>query len=192
MMAERGLAFTADQMKSMHGQSAWLTAEMIATAFGEPHLVADVYDELHRRMATHLRTNDLPWLPGARELLSELHAENVPCAVVTASNNVIVDAARDRLPDNVAFIVTSDDVQRTKPHPEPYLTAMERLGVAGADTVVLEDSVPGTTSGLAAGAVVYAVPTLVKLEPQPRMVISPTGLAETSWADLIQVWKDYS
>lgn len=190
LMAERGLAFTADDMLAMHGQSAWLSAESIATAFGEPERTAEVYRELHDRIASTIRANDLPWLPGAKRLMDELAEAGVPVAVVTASNGQIIDAARDRLPANVAFIITSDDVTNTKPHPEPYLTAMERLGVAPADVIVLEDSVPGTSAGLASGAVVYAVPTIAELEPHPRLVVSPSGLADTTWAELSEVWRE--
>lgn len=191
IMAERGLAFTPEQLEAMHGQSAWLGAEMIAAHFGEPGRVREIYDDIHARIAGHIRANDLPWLPGAQRLLAELDANEVPCAIVTASNQQIIDAAVERLPGNVRFIVTSDDVLHTKPHPEPYLTAAARLGIDPSDAIVLEDSVPGTSSGLAAGAVVYAVPTLAHLQPQPRMTISSTGLRETTWAELCEVWREH-
>ena len=190
MMAERGLAFTEADLEAMHGQSAWLTAELMAKAYGEPEKTAEIYAELHDRIAGTIRSNDLPWLPGAERLLAELAEAGVPCAVVTASNSQIIEAARERLPEVVRFVITSDDVTNTKPHPEPYLVAMERLGVAPSDVVILEDSVPGVTAGLAAGAVVYAVPTLATLDAHPRLVISQTGLAETTWAELIDVWRE--
>ena len=190
MMAERGLAFTDEEMAAMHGQSAWLSAERIASAFGEPERSADIYADLHDRIAGHIRDHDLPWLPGARKLMAELAAADVPCAIVTASNQQILDAALSRLPRNVLFVVTADDVNNTKPHPEPYLTALDRLGLNPGDVIVLEDSVPGTSSGLAAGCVVYAVPTLASLAPHPRLHLSQTGLTATTWTELSQVWRD--
>jgi beta-phosphoglucomutase-like phosphatase (HAD superfamily) len=51
-----------------------------------------------------------------------------------------------------------DDVERGKPHPDPYLLAAERLGVDITKCVAIEDSPTGVASALAAGAVVLAVP----------------------------------
>lgn len=191
MLAERGLSFSPETLESMRGQSAWITARMLAEAFGEPGNERAHYDELHRRIAQHILDHDLPFLPGARELMAELDSAGVPCAIVTASNRQIIDAAAQRLPGNVELIVTSDDVTHTKPHPEPYLTAARRLGVDPAHTVALEDSVPGTLSALAAGAVVYAVPAQVELAPHPRMRIVGGGLNGSTWADLAGTWHEY-
>ncbi|GAA4902474.1 HAD family phosphatase [Tessaracoccus lubricantis] len=187
MLAEHGVTFTTEQWESMTGQDARLSAAMIAEAIGSDD-VDGLLERLHEGVAEHLRSRDLPYLPGSRELLLELESRGVPCAIVTASSGYILDAARDRLPRHVSFIVTSDDVTRTKPHPEGYLLAMERLGVTPADVVILEDSVPGTMSGLASGAVVYAVPS-VPLEPHRRMHIG-VGLDGIGWDELAKVWRE--
>ena len=55
--------------------------------------------------------------------------------------------------------VNGDDVRRGKPHPDPYLLAAERRGVAPDRCVVIEDAVAGIDAALAAGAQVIAVPT---------------------------------
>ena len=57
-----------------------------------------------------------------------------------------------------------------KPHPEPYLTACNRLGVRPGDCLALEDSIPGCTSGNAAGCVVVAVHNLVAVPKASRRV----------------------
>ena len=102
-----------------------------------------------------------------------------------------MNRTRHLLPASIEFVVSADDVANRKPHPEAYLQAMERLGVTPDEVIVLEDSVPGTTSGLAAGAFVYAVPALARLEDHPRMVVSETGLRETSWSDLKGIWHEF-
>ncbi|QTO36364.1 HAD family phosphatase [Tessaracoccus sp. MC1865] len=186
MLAEHGVTFTTEQWESMTGQDARLSAAMIAEAIGSDD-IDGLLETLLQRVADHLRQRDLPYLPGSRELLVELAALGVPCAIVTASSGSVLDAARDRLPQHVSFIVTSDDVKKTKPHPEGYLLAMERLGVSPKDVVILEDSVPGTLSGLASGAVVYAVPS-VPLEQHRRMHIGE-GLDGITWETLVDVWR---
>jgi beta-phosphoglucomutase-like phosphatase (HAD superfamily) len=57
--------------------------------------------------------------------------------------------------------VTGSDVVHSKPAPDIYLLAAERLGVAPEHCVVLEDSVPGVRAALAAGMTPIQVPDLV-------------------------------
>jgi mannitol-1-/sugar-/sorbitol-6-phosphatase len=99
-------------------------------------------------------------LPGARQLLASLPAERY--AIVTSSTRKLAEArlqtARLPLPE---FFVTSSDIVNGKPHPEPYLKAAGKLGVAAGDCVVVEDVPSGIRSGKAAGARVIAFPTTV-------------------------------
>ena len=67
------------------------------------------------------------------------------------------------------LVVAGDEVERTKPFPDPYLTAAARIGVEPAHCVVLEDSHTGTRAGRAAGALVVAVPSLVDITPAEGM-----------------------
>lgn len=186
MLAEHGVTFTADQWEAMTGQDARLSAATIAEATGSTDVDAALA-EIQGRVAEHIRARDLPYLPGSRELLAELAGRGVPCAIVTASSGFILNAAASRLPANVQFIITSDDVTLTKPHPEGYHLAMERLGVLPEEVLILEDSVPGTQAALASGAVVYAVPS-VPLEPHRRMHVG-NGLDGVTWDQLVDAWR---
>jgi HAD superfamily hydrolase (TIGR01509 family) len=56
------------------------------------------------------------------------------------------------------FCLTHDEYTRSKPHPEPYLTAMERFGLDGGSTVVVEDSERGLQSAVAAGLRCIVIP----------------------------------
>ncbi len=58
-----------------------------------------------------------------------------------------------------ATLVCADEITRGKPDPEPYLLGAERLGVAPADCVVLEDAPAGIAAGKAAGMTVIALRT---------------------------------
>jgi len=58
-------------------------------------------------------------------------------------------------------VVAGNEVQHTKPAPDIYLLAAQRLGVAPSQCVVLEDSVPGVRAALAAGMTPIQVPDLV-------------------------------
>lgn len=113
-----------------------------------------------------------PLMPGARRLLTELAAHGVPAALVSASHRRTIDAMLRSLgPEHFAFTVAGDEVSRTKPHPEPYLTAAARLGADPAACVVIEDTLTGVASAEAAGCRVVAVPSVVPIEPAPRRTV---------------------
>jgi beta-phosphoglucomutase-like phosphatase (HAD superfamily) len=72
------------------------------------------------------------------------------------------------------FSISADDVARTKPFPDPYIEAAQRLGVTTSSCVVFEDSLTGIASAKSAGCAVVAVPHYVEvaLAPKVRVVTS--------------------
>ena len=121
-------------------------------------LLDGVIERVHRRM---------PWRPGARELLADLVAAGVPCALVTMSWRRFADAVVDALPPgSFHTVVAGDDVTDGKPHPEPYLTAARRLSVDPTRCVAIEDSPTGVRSAVAAGCMTIGVPHVVAIPEQ--------------------------
>ena len=117
-------------------------------------------------------TTQIPWQPGARELLDELSGRGVRCALVTMSYARLASTLTDTLPvDTFAAVVTGDQVNDGKPHPEAYLTAMARLGVEPEHCVAIEDSPTGVRSAAAAGCLVVAVPNRVPIPDAPDRVV---------------------
>ena len=125
-----------------------------------PEQIVDVLlDGVVRQMREHV-----PWRPGAHALLESLAAQQVPCALVTMSYTVFAQVLVDALPAGTfAAVVTGDAVTHGKPHPEPYLTAAQRLGVEPAVCIAIEDSPPGVRSAVAAGVPTLAVPHVVSV-----------------------------
>jgi sugar-phosphatase len=97
-------------------------------------------------------------LPGAMELLQALPLER--WAIVTSCTRALagVRMRAAGLP-KPKHLVTSTDVLRGKPDPEPYLKGAQILGVAAKDCLVLEDAPAGIRAGKAAGARVLALRT---------------------------------
>jgi HAD superfamily hydrolase (TIGR01509 family) len=142
---------------------------------------AMLLDAMERR----LRTGPVAWMPGARELLVELAQAGVPCALVSASFRRLVDAVLVAIGQaRHGWFVTSvagDEVEHTKPAPDPYLEAAARLGADPRACVVLEDSPTGVTAGEAAGCAVVAVPSLRPIEPAPhRLVVDALTLVDVA------------
>ncbi len=115
----------------------------------------------------------LPWQPGAQQLLAAVRAAGLATALVTATHRNLVAIALETLGrGNFDTVVCGDDVERGKPDPEPYLTAMSLLGLVAGACLAIEDSPTGATSAAAAGVPVLVVPSEVPVSPGPGLVFA--------------------
>ncbi|MCZ0206675.1 HAD family hydrolase [Streptomyces achromogenes] len=116
----------------------------------------------------------LPLMPGAARLLAELHAHEIPTALVSASHRRIIDRVLAVLgPHHFTLSVAGDEVSRTKPFPDPYLLAAAGLGADPARCAVIEDTATGVAAAEAAGCRVVAVPSVAPIGPAlGRTVVS--------------------
>ncbi|MFD0309688.1 HAD-IA family hydrolase [Streptomyces sp. NPDC059517] len=108
----------------------------------------------------------LPLMPGAARLLAELAAHGIPTALVSASHRRIIDRVLLSLgARNFTLTVAGDEVERTKPFPDPYLIAAAGLGADPARCAVIEDTATGVAAAEAAGCQVVAVPSVAPIAP---------------------------
>lgn len=175
-----GLWSEADQAACLGGTMPATAAYMLARS-GSDLSAEQVAEALIDRMAQLLH-DGVPLRPGASALLDALDAAGVPYGLVSSSYRRLVDAVLDGVGhDRFGVTVAGDEVRRMKPHPDPYLTAAERLGVDPRRCVVLEDSMPGINSGEAAGCAVVGIPGVTPLESTPRRPVR-SSLAEVDVA----------
>jgi HAD superfamily hydrolase (TIGR01509 family) len=136
----------------------------------------DIVQTLTSDVMAQLRRTGVPFRPGARAMLRGLRDQGVRTALVTMSLRRMADAIVALLGfDAFDVVIAGDEVDRPKPHPDPYLRACRRLGVDPRETVAIEDSPNGVRAALAAGATTLGVPLLVPLHS--------TG-AHALWASL--------
>lgn len=139
--------------------------------------------EIIERMVLKFKGN-LPFMPGAVELINDLRAHEVEITLVSASPRSLVDAALSNFEINpFARSISSNDVKITKPDPEGYLLAAASGGHDISNCLVLEDSLTGVTAAKASGAWVLAVPHLVPIQKLGR-VDTTTSLASWSYEKL--------
>ncbi|MGW2636893.1 HAD family hydrolase [Streptomyces sp. NPDC001348] len=126
----------------------------------------------------------LPMMPGAARLLSELHQQRIPTALVSASHRRIIDRVLTSLgPQHFTLSIAGDEVSRTKPHPDPYLLAAAGLAVDPTRCAVVEDTATGVAAAEAAGCHVVAVPSVAPIAPAVRRTVV-TSLEEVDLAFL--------
>jgi sugar-phosphatase len=148
-------------------QHGFVPEEVIRRAHGRPsmatlrELLPDADHEAENREMERWEIEDIDDvvpLPGAMQLLQALPPER--WAIVTSCTRPLAEV-RIRvggLPQP-KHLITSADVQRGKPDPEPYTKGAMSLGFAPADCVVVEDAPAGIRAGKAAGASVIALRT---------------------------------
>jgi pyrophosphatase PpaX len=97
--------------------------------------------------------------PGAVEVVAELAARGHPIGVVTAklTEGALRTLRHVGLAPHVGAVVGADSTARAKPHPDPVLLALERLGRAPAEAVLVGDSSHDVAAARAAGVAAVAV-----------------------------------
>jgi phosphoglycolate phosphatase len=119
----------------------------------------DKWEAVGARWAEEMATARPRALPWARPALRRLRARGVRLGLVTASTRTVVEPnlARLNLDGTFDAIRYSDDVERSKPHPDALLEALDELGVRAADTVYVGDTTVDLAMATAAGVPFVAV-----------------------------------
>ncbi|QYJ05041.1 HAD family phosphatase [Nocardioides panacisoli] len=176
--AEAGGTWTHEDAMGLVGNPLLTSGRYIKDKLGLAESPEQVVERLLDGVVARVE-QEVPWCPGARELLLGLHEAGVPCGLVTMSYQRFVAPILRHLPkETFSVVVTGDAVDNGKPHPEPYLTAAAALGVPPEDCLAIEDSGTGASSAEAAGCTVLVVPNHVTVPPGPRRVFrdSLTGV----------------
>lgn len=187
LVEAHGGTWSHEQAMQLVGQSLTFSAGLLQQA-GVKLEIREIIDSLTAEVISSVR-QQVPWRPGARELLEELHQAGVRCALVTMSEGPLARQVVDSLPrPYFEILVTGDTVARGKPHPEAYLTAVELLQERDPELgihhcVALEDSVPGVAAAVASGVATVAVPHIVPL-PDDGSYALWESLAGRSLAEL--------
>ena len=115
------------------------------------------------RAAAVIREN-LPEKPGIREILSFFRERGVPMAVASSSVRELVDSnlSRAGILDFFDAVVGGQEVARSKPDPDIFLLAAEKIGVAPTDCYVFEDGINGARAGVAAGCATVMIPDFMQ------------------------------
>jgi len=172
LASDYGSEWTKEHGHELIGKSLYDSSAILKERFSIQDLsIQEVIDRLTDEVVSHLQTQ-LPWRPGALELLISLKQAGIPTALVTMSMRRMALTVVDQIPFQ-AFdvVVAGDDVQKGKPDPEPYLLAAKLLGVDPTDCIAFEDSRTGLASAEAAGCVAVGVPNIVPIPQAPNRVL---------------------
>lgn len=184
-----GGSWTHEEALALVGQGLEYSAAIIQSK-GVRLTTEEIVVDQSTRVLAQVR-EQIPWRPGAQELLAAVRAAGIPTALVTMSRRMLADFVAGTIENGFDFVVGGDDVARPKPHPEAYLRATELLGVEARACIAIEDSRPGIAAAVAAGTSAIGVPHVVQLDPSPDYTLWPTLLGRTV-ADLSAVLSSRS
>lgn len=161
--ADRGIALSAEQVDGLVSKKGTL-------------------------FSRHLSSGEVLF-PGAKTAIQEL-AARFPVAIASGALHHEIAAILEGagLLELFPVIVAADDVATSKPSPEPYLTAAQKLGVDPANTVAIEDTITGLQAAQAAGMRTIAVTTT---SPAAQLTMADhvvAGLHEVSSDLLARLW----
>lgn len=163
LAARFGRRWSMDLAHSLVGAELLTSGRVMAREGGVELPPEKIVEELLDGVVARLG-RAVPWRPGARELLADLVDAGVPNALVTMSYRRLAEAVVGDLPQGTfATLVTGDEVEHGKPHPQPYLEAARRLTVPPGECLAIEDSPTGLAAARAAAVPVVAVQHLVPL-----------------------------
>lgn len=166
--AALGHALPPDYWLRMVGTGDAACRAMLVQSLGEAE--ADALLAHSGRLYDEVVAAGIPHRPGILPLLRWLDARGVPRAVATSTRRPLALRKLEKagLLEYFGAVCTSSDVLHPKPAPDVYLLAAQRLGVAPARCVVLEDSPTGVRAALAAGMTPIQVPDLLPPDAQVR------------------------
>lgn len=175
LVEAHGGTWTDEQAHLLVGQALEFSASVLQEA-GVKLSRREIIDHLTAEVAAKC-AEQIPWRPGARELLHSLNAAGVRCALVTMSFTPLAEAIVSGLPaGSLEFMITGEMVSSGKPDPEAYHLAFDTMAadhvartgeeLDRARCLAIEDSVPGTASAAASGMITVAVPHYSALPEQ--------------------------
>ncbi|GAA0363590.1 HAD-IA family hydrolase [Bowmanella denitrificans] len=137
-----------------------------------PHLDADEEDGWLFAEEARVTTGVVP-ISGASEWLQRVSALNMPWGIATSSNRSValarLNAANLPVPE---VLITGDQVEQGKPHPQHFLLAAEKLGVNPARCLAFEDSPNGILSAQSAGCDVIVIGESAHASAQAQQVVA--------------------
>jgi len=159
LLAEHGVTYRGEYHRNVLGVSYRLAVEFYKKAFG----LSVSTDEMMRRrgeIAADFFANRIDVFPSTKPVLQQLRQMNLHLAVATSSMSASARPflARHALTTFFDVIVTGEEVEHGKPHPDIYLRAAEKLGVAADTSLVIEDALSGIAAAKAAKMRVAAIP----------------------------------
>lgn len=183
LVSAHGGTWHPDDSEHLIGKDLRYSAEYLQRVGGVTMPTEEIIHSLQDLVVERVQ-HEVPWRPGAVELIAALREAAVPQALVTMSWAKMALAIAAEFPDGTfASVVSGDRVERGKPFPDAYLLALQELGVAAEGATAIEDSPTGAAAAKASGVHVIVVPYLASIDRELYRI--EESLTRLTPADLV-------
>ncbi len=150
---------TPMHLKHIRGQNKQGCKNTFTNFFGNQFPYDDITAQIRDRMEAQLNEH-VPIKTGLVEFLQAAHAKGIPMAVASSTNRdkVIRNLKKANVEQYIDVIVGGDEIENSKPSPDIFILAAQRLGVKAEDCIAFEDSYNGVKSANAAGCYTVMIP----------------------------------
>ena len=164
VLNEAGISTTPREVYLLEGQRTTQVLSGIFEARNLPFSNAQIQEMTDRRRDYQAEIG-CDFFSGIWQLLAEVRAEGIKSAVVTGSSRKSIQLVITKnLEHYFDVVISADDVLHPKPHPEPFLLAASKLGIAPSNCLVVENAPFGVLSAKAAGCRVIGICTTLPPE----------------------------
>ena len=185
---EEGIPFTREDNHRQRGVSRMESLEVLLEKSDKEYS-----DEQKLEMATRKNSYYVTFLedltpadllPGARAMLEGLRRKDIKLAVGSSSRNTPLIMAKVDLNRYFDAVADGNDISNSKPDPEVFLLAAERLGLKSEECLVVEDAEAGVEAARRAGMAVFAIGPA---ERHPDCVNRADGLDDVTPEKMLEV-----
>ncbi len=160
IFARYGIEVPASVYSDFKGQTEADVFNFVVREYGNgSHDPRVLVSDKHRVYAELM--DEMEPIDGALDFIRFLSDLGVPMALTTSAIRANQEKAFDlfRLGPYFQVVITAEDVTRPKPHPQPYRITASRMQQDPVQCLVIEDSLNGVRSALAAGCRIAALTT---------------------------------
>ncbi|MCU0645010.1 MAG: HAD family phosphatase [bacterium] len=167
VFTDHGAIILPEDVCMLEGQLAEDIGRQLAVQKGLALDEKMLQEMVQRKRAIYNQITQAMVYPASRKLIELLKKNAIRIALVTGAirQNIEPVTGKEFL-TNFDAIITGNDVANTKPHPEPYLTAAQKLSVQPNECLVIENAPLGIRAAKLAGMYCVALKTTIKDETQ--------------------------
>lgn len=183
---EEGIPFTHEDNHRLRGVSRMDSLELLLEKASRQYTDAEKLEMATRKNNYYVAfledVTPADALPGSRETLERLRAMGIKLAVGSSSRNTPLIMAKVDLSRYFDAVADGNDITNSKPDPEVFLLAAERLGLAPEECVVVEDAEAGVEAARRAGMRVFAIGPAAR---HPNVQTRADNMAAVTPGDLL-------
>lgn len=164
LMDERGYNYDIEVYKQTVGKRKKEDEQFYYEKYGSDFPYAELSNIQRESYIKLVKTEGVPAKKGLYEILEFLKKGGVKIALATSTSRstTLLNLRSLNVESYFDALVCGEDVVNGKPHPEVFLIAAEKIGVAPENCVALEDSINGIKSAFAANMTTIMVPDYVQ------------------------------